>query len=114
MMRFYEQPHGFYAGIDLHARRLHLCVLDSNGQGMRASGDAGVRPGGAVADAQGGGAVGAVQKPRSLPFAHGRGPCEKGAVRPAAARPRLPRRGLLPDPGRGGLTGPPPCSTRVL
>jgi transposase len=32
MMRFYEQPHGFYAGIDLHARKLHLCVLDANGK----------------------------------------------------------------------------------
>src|SRR5262249_52459446 len=32
MMRFYDQTHGFYAGVDLHARRLHLCVLDSKGQ----------------------------------------------------------------------------------
>jgi transposase len=32
MMRFYDGQHGFYAGIDLHARRLHLCVLDSNGK----------------------------------------------------------------------------------
>src|SRR5262249_15234716 len=31
MMRFYDQQHGFYAGVDLHARRLHLCVLDSKG-----------------------------------------------------------------------------------
>jgi hypothetical protein len=31
-MRFYDGPHGFYAGIDLHARRLHLCVLDSTGK----------------------------------------------------------------------------------
>src|SRR5215471_12518981 len=31
MMRFYDTQHGFYAGIDLHARRLHLCVLDSKG-----------------------------------------------------------------------------------
>ena len=31
MMRFYDRQHGFYAGIDLHARRLHLCVLDANG-----------------------------------------------------------------------------------
>jgi transposase len=35
MMRFYEGQHGFYAGIDLHARRLHLCVLDANGQVVR-------------------------------------------------------------------------------
>src|SRR6266498_4013325 len=32
MMRFYNQPHPFYAGIDLHARSLHLCVLDAQGQ----------------------------------------------------------------------------------
>jgi transposase len=32
MMRFYDGQHGFYAGIDLHARRLHLCILDSNGK----------------------------------------------------------------------------------
>lgn len=31
-MRFYNQQHGFYAGIDLHARTLYLCVLDSAGQ----------------------------------------------------------------------------------
>src|SRR5271169_5777463 len=31
MMRFYTQQHRFYAGIDLHARSLHLCVLDHNG-----------------------------------------------------------------------------------
>jgi hypothetical protein len=24
-MRFYDQPHGFYAGVDLHARALHQC-----------------------------------------------------------------------------------------
>jgi transposase len=30
-MRFYDQQHGFYAGVDLHARTLHLCVLDSTG-----------------------------------------------------------------------------------
>jgi transposase len=32
MMRFYTQQHGFYAGIDLHARTLHLCVLDQQGK----------------------------------------------------------------------------------
>jgi len=32
MMRFYDGQHGFYAGIDLHARRLHLCILDTNGK----------------------------------------------------------------------------------
>jgi len=30
-MRFYNQQHRFYAGIDLHARTLHLCVLDATG-----------------------------------------------------------------------------------
>jgi transposase len=30
-MRFYTEPHRFYAGIDLHARTLHLCVLDQQG-----------------------------------------------------------------------------------
>jgi transposase len=32
MMRFYDGQHGFYAGIDLHARRLHLCILDTAGK----------------------------------------------------------------------------------
>src|SRR5947209_7842594 len=32
MMRFYDGQHGFYAGIDLHARRLHLCILDTTGK----------------------------------------------------------------------------------
>ena len=27
-MRFYNQQHQFYAGIDLHARTLHVCILD--------------------------------------------------------------------------------------
>jgi hypothetical protein len=26
-MRFYDQQHRFYAGIDLHSRTMHLCVL---------------------------------------------------------------------------------------
>jgi hypothetical protein len=30
-MRVYTQPHRFYCGIDLHARSLHLCVLDQAG-----------------------------------------------------------------------------------
>ena len=30
-MRFSNQQHRFYAGIDLHARTLHLCVLDAAG-----------------------------------------------------------------------------------
>src|SRR5262245_45388532 len=32
MMRFDDQQHGFYAGVDLHARTLHVCVLDAKGQ----------------------------------------------------------------------------------
>jgi transposase len=31
-MRFYTSQHRFYAGVDLHARSLHLCVLDHTGQ----------------------------------------------------------------------------------
>jgi transposase len=31
MMRVYTQPHRFYCGIDLHARSLHLCILDQGG-----------------------------------------------------------------------------------
>ena len=30
-MRFYNQQHRFYAGVDLHARTLSLCVLDADG-----------------------------------------------------------------------------------
>ena len=31
-MRFYNQPHRFYCGVDLHARTMYLCILDSAGQ----------------------------------------------------------------------------------
>src|ERR1700759_3710372 len=31
MMRFYNQSHRFYAGVDLHARSLYLCILDHAG-----------------------------------------------------------------------------------
>ena len=36
-MRFYkqpadQQPHGFYCGVDLHARCMYLCILDQAGQ----------------------------------------------------------------------------------
>jgi transposase len=31
MMRFYEQQHEFYCGVDLHTRRMYLCVLDRDG-----------------------------------------------------------------------------------
>jgi transposase len=30
-MRFYTQQHRFYAGIDLHARTMHVCILDHEG-----------------------------------------------------------------------------------
>jgi transposase len=28
MMRFYQEQHGFYGGVDLHARSMHVCVVD--------------------------------------------------------------------------------------
>jgi transposase len=31
-MRFYTNQHRFYCGVDLHARTMHLCVLDHDGQ----------------------------------------------------------------------------------
>ena len=31
MMRFYNQQHRFYCGVDLHARTMYLCVLDQAG-----------------------------------------------------------------------------------
>jgi transposase len=31
MMRFYNEQHRFYCGIDLHARSMHVCVLDGAG-----------------------------------------------------------------------------------
>ena len=30
-MRVFTQPHRFYCGIDLHARSMHVCVLDQGG-----------------------------------------------------------------------------------
>ena len=30
-MRFYTTQHRFYCGIDLHARTMHVCVLDAAG-----------------------------------------------------------------------------------
>ena len=27
-MRFYNQHHRFYCGVDLHARTMYLCILD--------------------------------------------------------------------------------------
>jgi transposase len=31
-MRFYNGQHRYYCGIDLHARRMYICVLDADGQ----------------------------------------------------------------------------------
>jgi|GEM_PF-1018648 len=31
-MRFYQQQHRFYCGVDLHARSMYLCLLDAAGQ----------------------------------------------------------------------------------
>jgi hypothetical protein len=35
MMRFYNQQHPFYCGVDLHAKTMHLCVLDQAGEIQR-------------------------------------------------------------------------------
>ena len=31
-MRFYNKAHRYYAGVDLHAKTLYLCILDQNGE----------------------------------------------------------------------------------
>ena len=31
-MRFYQQQHEFYCGVDLHARSMHVCIVDGDGQ----------------------------------------------------------------------------------
>lgn len=31
MMRFYRQHHGSYCGVDLHARTMHVCIVDAEG-----------------------------------------------------------------------------------
>ena len=31
-MRCYQQQHPFYCGVDLHARTMHVCVVDADGQ----------------------------------------------------------------------------------
>lgn len=31
-MRFYNQNHAYFCGIDLHARTMYLCIVDSSGQ----------------------------------------------------------------------------------
>ena len=33
-MRFYVQPHKFYCGIDLHARSMYVCIIDSEGNNL--------------------------------------------------------------------------------
>ena len=31
-MRFYKQQHQFYCGIDLHAKTMHVCLVDQAGE----------------------------------------------------------------------------------
>ena len=31
-MRFYNQQHPFYCGIDLHTRKMYCCIVDQAGQ----------------------------------------------------------------------------------
>ncbi len=31
-MRFYTKQHKYYCGIDLHARRMYVCILDQAGE----------------------------------------------------------------------------------
>ena len=33
-MRFYQNQHRFYCGVDLHARSMYLCILDAAGQAV--------------------------------------------------------------------------------
>jgi transposase len=33
-MRYYQGQHAFYCGIDLHARTMHLCILDDSGKAV--------------------------------------------------------------------------------
>ena len=30
-MRFYNKQHQYYCGIDLHARKMYICIIDSQG-----------------------------------------------------------------------------------
>ena len=30
-MRVYQRQHGFYCGVDLHTRTMHVCVVDADG-----------------------------------------------------------------------------------
>ena len=36
-MRFYNAQHQFYCGIDLHARTMYVCILNQDGEILRAS-----------------------------------------------------------------------------
>ena len=31
-MKFYTKQHKFYCGVDLHAKTMYLCILDSEGK----------------------------------------------------------------------------------
>jgi hypothetical protein len=31
-MRFYQQQHAFYGGVDLHARSMHVCIVAHDGE----------------------------------------------------------------------------------
>ena len=31
-MRFYNNQHKYYCGIDLHARKMYVCILDEKGE----------------------------------------------------------------------------------
>src|SRR5258706_16480793 len=31
-MRFYNRPHTYYCGIDLHVKTMYVCILDGGGQ----------------------------------------------------------------------------------
>ena len=31
-MRFYKQQHNYYCGVDLHARKMYVCILAQNGK----------------------------------------------------------------------------------
>ena len=31
-MRFYNQQHKYYCGIDLHARKMYVCIIDQKGK----------------------------------------------------------------------------------
>jgi hypothetical protein len=33
-MRFYQQQHAFYCGVDLHARTTHVCVVNQDGHSL--------------------------------------------------------------------------------